>query len=115
MIDNVRDDLAERADTARSEFGDLLWLIRAAVFGAVAGAVYTELRKSPENRTWHGKLLGFVPYDFRVPSVEQLRSAYWNPASPKLFTDKPLGVGWSVNIPTVLRRVGLHTSFTKGR
>lgn len=115
MIDNVRDDLAERADTARSEIGDLLWLIRAAAFGAVAGAIYTELRKAPEDRTWHGKLLGFVPYDFRLPSMEQLRAAYWNPRSPKLFTDKPLGVGWSINIPTALRRLGLHTSFTKGR
>ena len=75
MIDNVRDDLTRRADTARSELGDLIWLLRMAVFGAVAGAVYTELRKPPDQRTWHGKLLGFVPYDFRMPSLEQLRSA----------------------------------------
>lgn len=115
MIENVRDDLSHRADTVRSEIGDLLWLIRMAVFGAVAGAVYTELRKPPEGRTWHGKLLGVVPYDFRMPTVERLRGAYWNPQSPKLFTDRPLGVGWSVNIPTVLRRLGVRTEFTKGR
>lgn len=115
MIENVRDDLSHRADTVRSEIGDLLWLIRMAVFGAVAGAVYTELRKRPEERTWHGKLLGVVPYDFRIPTVERLRGAYWNPRSPKLFTDRPLGVGWSVNIPTALRRLGVRTEFTKGR
>ncbi|MBA2265693.1 MAG: hypothetical protein H0W17_04795 [Chloroflexi bacterium] len=115
MIDNVRDDLAQRADTARNELGDLAWLLRMAVVGAVAGAVYTELRKPPAQRTWNGKLLGVVPYDFRLPSLEQLRSAYWNPRSPKLFSDRPLGVGWAVNIPTLLRRLGVHQGFTKGR
>ncbi len=115
MIDNVRDDLAERADTARNELGDLMWLLRMAVFGAVAGALYTELRKPPQQRTWNGKLLGFVPYDFRLPTLEQLRSAYWNPRSPKLFSERPLGVGWAVNIPTLLRRLGVRQEFTKGR
>jgi hypothetical protein len=115
MIDNVRDDLSRRADTARSEFGDLLWLVRMAALAAVAGAVYTELRKPPAERTWNGKLLGVVPYDFRIPSIERLRQAYWNPRSPKLFTDRPFGVGWSVNIPTALRRLGVRAEFTKGR
>jgi hypothetical protein len=115
MIDNVRDDLSRRADTARSELGDLLWLLRMLALGAVVGAVYTELRKPPAERTWHGKLLGFVPYDFRMPTLDGLRQAYWNPRSPKLFTERPLGVGWAVNIPTALRRLGVRTSFTKGR
>lgn len=115
MIDNVRDDLGRRADTARSELGDLVWLLRMAVFGAVAGALYTELRKAPEQRTWNGKLLGVVPYDFRLPTIENLRAAYWNPRSPKIFSARPLGVGWAVNIPTLLRRMGVHQGFTKGR
>ena len=115
MIDNVRGDLSRKADTARSELDALMWLIRTAIVGAVLGALYTELRKAPEERTWHGKLLGVVPYDFRIPSLERLRQAYWNPRSPKLFTDRPFGVGWSVNIPTVLRRLGVRTEFTKGR
>ena len=115
MIDNVRNEVTRRTDTARSELGDLMWLLRMAVFGAVAGAVYTEMRKPPAERTGHGKLLGFVPYDFRIPSLEQLRSAYWNPRSPKVFTDRPLGVGWAINIPTLLRRLGVHRGFTKGR
>lgn len=115
MIDHVRDDLSRRADTARSEVADLLWLMRMAVIGAVAGAIYTELRKPPEQRTWNGRLLGIVPYDFRLPTLDQLRAAYWNPRSPKIFTPRPLGVGWAVNIPTLLRRAGVHRSFTKGR
>jgi len=115
MIDTVRDDLGRKADTARGELGDLAWLLRMAVVAAVAGAVYSELRKPPAERTWNGKLLGFMPYDFRLPSLEQLRTAYWNPRSPKVFTARPLGVGWAVNIPTLLRRLGVRQEFTKGR
>ena len=115
MIDTVRDDLSRKAGTARDELNALLWIVRTALFGAVVAAVWSELRKSPEERTWHGKLLGVVPYDFRLPSVERLRQAYWNPRSPKLFTDRPVGVGWAVNVPTALRRLGVRTSFTKGR
>lgn len=115
MIDTVRDDLSRRADTARNELDALLWLIRVAAIGAVAGAIYTELRKPSEQRTWHGRLLGVVPYDFRIPTLEGLRQAYWNPRSPKIVTDRPLGVGWAINIPTALRRLGVRTEFTKGR
>jgi hypothetical protein len=109
MIDNVRDDIERRASTARNELDALLWLIRTAVLAAVVGAIYTELRKPPEERTWHGRLLGLVPYDFRIPSLDSLRRAYWNPRSPKIFTDRPLGVGWAVNIPTLLRRLGIRS------
>ena len=115
MIDNVRGDLSRKADTARSELGDLMWLLRMAVVATVLGAIYTELRKPPEQRTWNGKLLGVIPYDFRLPTIERLRAAYWNPASPKVFTARPLGVGWAVNIPTLLRRLGVRQGFTKGR
>jgi hypothetical protein len=115
MIDNVRDDLSRKAGTARSELGDLMWLLRMSVLAAVAAAVYVELRKPPAERTWNGKLLGFVPYDFRLPSLESLRKAYWNPASPQIFTPRPLGVGWAINIPTLLRRAGVRQEFTKGR
>lgn len=122
MIDTLRDDLTRRADTARrsadtarSEFGDFVWLLRTAALAALVGAIWVELRKPPAQRTWHGRLLGVVPYDFRLPSLEQLRQAYWNPRSPKVFTDRPLGVGWAVNVPTLLRRLGVRTEFTKGR
>ena len=115
MIDNVRDDLAHRAGTVRSELDSLAWLLRLSVMAAVAGALYVELRKPPEQRTWNGKLLGVIPYDFRLPSLESVRQAYWNPRSPKIFTARPLGVGWAVNIPTLLRRLGVHQGFTKAR
>lgn len=115
MIDTFRDDLVRRADTLREETNAFLWILRTALLAAFAGAIYTELRKEPQERTWHGRLLGFVPYDFRLPTLERVRGAYWNPRSPKIITDRPLGVGWAVNIPTLLRRLGVRTSFTKAR
>ncbi len=106
-IDNVVDDLSRRAETVGTEMRDLAWLLRTLVLGAVAGAIYTELRKPPARRTWHGKLLGVVPYDLRVPKLDDLRRAYWNPRSQAVFTERPLGVGWAVNVPALLRRLGV--------
>jgi hypothetical protein len=115
MIDNVREDLSHKADTARNEVNAFFWIIRTALFAAVIAAIWIELRKPPDKRTWHGRVAGVVPYDFRIPTIERLRSAYWNPRSPKVFTDRPFGVGWSVNVPTLLRRTGIRTRYTKGR
>lgn len=106
-IDNVVDDLSRRADTVGGELRDLGRLLRTLIVGAVIGAVYTELRKPPQRRTWHGKLLGVVPYDLRVPKLDDLRRAYWNPRSQAIFTERPLGVGWAVNVPALLSRLGV--------
>ena len=115
MIDNVLDDVSRRTNTVRHELDALVSLIRMAVLGAVLGAVYAELRKPPEQRTWNGQLLGVVPYDFRMPSLGALREAYWNPASKTIFTPRPLGVGWAVNIPALLERVGLRQRGRRAR
>lgn len=115
MIENVRSDLGHKADTARNEVGAFLWLIRMGILATIVGAVWMELRKPPEERTWNGRLMGVVPYDFRIPSIAGLRQAYWNPRSPKIFTPRPLGVGWAVNVPTLLRRLGVRQEFTRGR
>jgi hypothetical protein len=109
-IDDIADDLSKRADTVGSEFRDFVWLLRTLAIGAIVGAVYTELRKPPQRRTWHGKLLGVVPYDLRIPKLNDLRLAYWNPHSQKIFTERPLGVGWAINVPTLLRRLGVMES-----
>lgn len=107
MIERVRDDISDTAGTVGQELNALGWLIRTAVMAAVLGAVYQELRKPPGSRTWHGRLLGFVPYDFRLPTPQRIRDTYWNTASNRVFTDRPIGVGWSVNLPAVLKRIGL--------
>ncbi len=73
-------------------------LVRTAVVALVVAAVVTELRKPEEERTWHGRLGGVVPYDFRPPTWEKIRNAYWNPYSEELFSDRVFGVGWAVNL-----------------
>src|SRR6476660_5589803 len=73
-------------------------LVRLVVFGLVVSAVATELSKPPAERTWHGRVLETVPYDFRPPTWDRIRSAYWNPNSDHLFSDRVFGVGWAVNL-----------------
>lgn len=91
--------------TIRSEIGDLGWIIRTLAMAAVAGALYRELRLPPEERTWHGKLLNFVPYDFRVPTPAKFVQAYWNPKSSQIVGDPPFGVGWSLNVAALADKV----------
>ena len=73
-------------------------LVRLVTFGVIAAAVATELAKPQEERTWHGRVLGAVPYDFRPPTFERIRDAYWNPYSDQLLSDRVFGVGWAVNL-----------------
>ena len=73
-------------------------LLRVAVVGLFVAAVATELSKPEGERTWHGKVGGVVPYDFRPPTWERIRAAYWNPESDRLFSDRVFGVGWAVNL-----------------
>jgi hypothetical protein len=73
-------------------------LFRVAVFGLAVAAVATELVKPADERTWHGKVFGAVPYDFRPPTWKRIRDAYWNPESDRLFSDRVFGVGWAVNL-----------------
>lgn len=84
---------------------DLLGAIRTLAWLAVIAAMYQELRKPPSERTWHGKVAGMIPYDFRVPTWERIRSAYWDPSSDTIFTDRVFGVGWAVNIPVAVRKL----------
>jgi len=69
-----------------------------AVVGLFVAAVATELSKPEDQRTWHGTIGGVVPYDFRPPTWERIRTAYWNPESDRLFSDRVFGVGWAVNL-----------------
>ncbi len=84
---------------------DLVRTIRTLAWVAVIAAIYQELKKPPAERTWHGKVGGFVPYDFRVPTLERVKAAYWDPSSERIFTDRVIGVGWAVNIPVLIRKL----------
>jgi hypothetical protein len=84
---------------------ELMRLIRTLAWMAFAAAIYQELKKPPEARTWNGKVAGTVPYDFRLPTLDRLRDAYWNPDSEQLFSERVFGVGWAVNIPVAARKL----------
>ena len=65
--------------------------------GLMVAAISQEMSKPEAERTWHGTVGGLVPYDFRPPTWERIRAAYWNPDDDRLFVPRVLGVGWSVN------------------
>ena len=84
---------------------DLFRVVRTLVWVSLFAAVYQELKKPAQERTWHGRVLGVVPYDFRLPSWQRLREAYWDPSTERVFTDRVFGVGWAVNIPVAARKL----------
>ena len=73
-------------------------LFRLVAFGLFAAAIATELSKPESERTWQGRVFGVVPYDFRPPTWQRIRDAYWNQESDVLFSDRVFGVGWAVNL-----------------
>jgi len=73
----------------------------------LAAALIQELRKRPEDRRWHGKVAGAVPYDFRPPTWQRVKTTYWNPDDADVVKDKVFGVGWDVNFGAVARKVGV--------
>lgn len=84
-----------------SDITKLLKLLAAAI--AIA-AVIKELRLPKEERTWHGAIAGFVPYDFRKPSVERIKRTFWDPDG-RIVVDRPFGVGWTVNVGAVVGKI----------
>jgi hypothetical protein len=73
---------------------------------ALAAAVVQELRTPPDERRWHGTLLGVVPYDLRPPTPGRLRAALWDPSNPEVLGPTAFGVGWTVNIAALAGRCG---------
>jgi len=84
---------------AKSLAGILAWLsLDVAVV-----AVLQELLRPRQFRTWHGRVAGLIPYDFRKPTLRRVVHALWAPDNPSLFTDTALGVGWSLNLAQLPR------------
>jgi len=83
------------------------WIIRLAQAAAITvtlAAVCQELEKPPEERRWHGKL-GFIPYDFRPPTVPRIKELCWNPDDNRIFTSSVWGVGWGINFYALFERM----------
>lgn len=82
--------------------------LQVAAVAVTLAAILQELEKPREERTWHGKV-GFIPYDFRLPSIGRIKESYWNPYSPHILSPIVFGVGWAVNFHTLLENLGLIT------
>ena len=81
-------------------------LVTLGVVSLAAAAFLRELRRSPEARSWQGRIAG-VPYDFRPPTRERLIGSVWQPESYELLLPHGFGVGWSVNLAQ-LQRLGRY-------
>ena len=78
-------------------------LLRLASVLITGAAVAQELRKPAAQRTWRGTVAGYVPYDFRRPTLARYRSRMWAPEDPRLFPPQVYGVGWTLNVGRLLR------------
>ena len=85
-------------------------LIRWVAIALVALAIADQLRRPSEERTWEGTVIGFVPYDFRMPTIERARSRWWNPEEPRLFVPQVFGLGWTINVARLVGPLRDRTS-----
>ena len=67
-------------------------------------AVIKELRLPKDERTWHGALGGLVPYDFRKPTVEKIKTTFWNPDGA-IVVNRVFGVGWTINLGAIFAKI----------
>ena len=51
-----------------------------------------------------GRFLG-VPYDWRIPSLTDIKKILWNKDDPKLFNETVFGVGWAPNAYQFLKKL----------
>lgn len=72
-------------------------LVQVAKLGLTVAAIAQEMGKPEGERTWQGLVAGFVPYDFRPPTFQRFRDAFWNPEDERLLVPRPWGVGWVLN------------------
>ncbi|MDQ3548100.1 MAG: DUF5808 domain-containing protein [Chloroflexota bacterium] len=69
-------------------------------------AVLDQVGRRPEDRDWHGRVLG-VPYDFRMPTIGRLLTRVWNPDDERIIVPLVFGIGWTLNLHQLKRRAQL--------
>ena len=52
----------------------------------------------------HGSFLG-VPYDWRFPSISDIKKTLWNKDDTSLFNKTVFGVGWAPNTYQFLKKL----------
>ena len=77
--------------------------LKLLAVGLAIAAIIKELRLPGEQRTWHGALGGFVPYDFRMPTIDKIKQTFWDPAG-KIIVGRPFGVGWTLNLGALVAK-----------
>jgi hypothetical protein len=84
--------------------------LRILILAVVAAAVIQQMARPADQRTWHGRVFGLVPYDFRLPTLERIKARYWNAEDGRLLTPTAFGAGWGINVRQVIRRLGAAVS-----
>lgn len=84
----------------------VLKLTRAGLIVIAAAALLDQLGRAPADRNWHGRVLG-VPYDVRAPTIERVRERLWNKQDERVLTPTVLGIGWTLNLYQLRRRLQL--------
>ena len=82
-------------------------LVQVGAFTIAIAAVLQEFEKPREERLWYGTIAGFIPYDFRLPTLERFKESYWNPCDSRIFTREVFGIGWAINFYSLLERLSL--------
>ncbi|MDM8083743.1 hypothetical protein QUV83_03060 [Cellulomonas cellasea] len=81
----------------KKDSGGLASVIRLIVIALTIAAIVKELRTPQDQRTWHGNVARFVPYDFRRPTLDRVRERMWAPDDAQVVKPEVFGVGWTVN------------------
>lgn len=91
-----------KAGKNKKKRGMLNRLATLTVAALVVGSVVQELRKPIDKRTWEGRVAG-VPYDYRKPTLDRLRSTWWAPEDTRLLVPTAFGLGWDLNVGRLVR------------
>jgi hypothetical protein len=103
----TKDDATEAR--AKRKTGGLRELANLVGIALAVASIVQELRKPRRKRRWHGALFGRIPYDWRRPTAERIRRAFWQPRSRRVLQPTVFGVGWSVNLAALRRGFGRRT------
>ena len=79
---------------------NILWSLGLMLL--VGLALREQLRLPPAERTWHGRIAGRIPYDFRLPTAERLRATFWNKHTSQILVPQAFGIGWTINLYPLL-------------
>jgi len=106
IMRDKRYEMTQGAPMDREWFGRL---IQVTAITLTMAAIFQELEKPEEEREWHGTIAKYVPYDFRLPTLERLKETYWNPYDSRLLTRAVFGIGWTINFYALMERLRIFS------